>query len=374
MMDILFTRLLLWKKKAVSMLFWLLLPVVGTSLFITTVSTIEEDSKVPIGIISEDNTELASELINSVEASELVRVSKYSVEQALYELEKHELDSVFVIHDGFEKAILSGKRNNLISSYRTELSFAYSPVKELIVSLVQEESGRAKVANFILNMNEEYKGEDNWTWEEVNEKSKEIQVDENLLNTSFSYSNTNEPVDNPSLLSWDTWGIWAILSLLSALFLSDWIIREKSLAVTNRFSFIKMTRFSYYFKNIVCYFLLFFLFDLISITVFTIYLNEAFSISFLFVIVTFRVMLCLLTFSLAQCFRKTGVFYGFSILITLILAVISGTIIPILPQSNMIELLNPLQAFLKGDLTILWNITGIITITMVLIRKETSNA
>ena len=111
------------------MLFWLLLPAIGTSLFITTVTTIEEDSWVPIGIVLGDESELATKLIDSIEASKLVRVSKYSEEEGLYDLEKHEIDSIFVIHDGFEQAILSGKRNNLISSYRTELSFAYSPVK-----------------------------------------------------------------------------------------------------------------------------------------------------------------------------------------------------------------------------------------------------
>src|SRR5690606_38055490 len=125
---------------------------------------------------------------------------------------------------------------------------------------------------------EEYNGKESWTWDEITDKSKEIQIDENLLNTSFSYSNTNEPVESPSLLSWDTWGVWAIFSLLSALFLMDWAIREKSLAVTTRFSFIKTTQFSYYLNNILCYLLLFLLFDLINVVVFTIFLNEPLSI------------------------------------------------------------------------------------------------
>jgi ABC-2 type transport system permease protein len=375
MNNILFTRGLLWKKNVPTMLFWLLFPVVGTCLFITTASTIEEDSRVPIGIVLEDKSELATELIESIEASRLVEVYLYSEQQALYKLEKHELDSVFVIHEGFEKAILSNKRNKLISSYQTELSFAYSPVKEMIVSLVQEESGRAKAAHFILHMNEEYGNSESFTWNEINEKSKQVQLDENLLNTSFSYSNTNDIVENPSLLSWNTWGIWAIFTLLSTLFLMDWVIREKSMAVTTRFTFIKMTRFNYYLRIILLYFMLFFLFDLISIAVFTIYLKEDFSIGFLFVILTFRIMLCLLAFCLAQCFKKSSSFYGFSIMLTLILAVISGAIIPVSPpQNNLMELINPLQAFLNGKLTVLWSIIGFITVALILLRKEKSNA
>lgn len=148
MTDILFTRLLLWKKKVISMLFWFLLPILGTYLFITIANTIQEDSRVPIGIVMEDDSDLGHHVLESITESELVQVHETTKKEALYQLEKHELDSVFIIHEGFEQAVNSGMRNKILSSYRTELSIAYSPIKEMIVSLVQEQTGRAKATEF----------------------------------------------------------------------------------------------------------------------------------------------------------------------------------------------------------------------------------
>ncbi|WP_047985047.1 ABC transporter permease [Ornithinibacillus californiensis] len=377
MMDILYTRLLLWKKKSISMLVWLLLPIVGTILFITSANAIQEDSKVPVGIVLEEETALANELVDSIIASELVFLHVLSNDRALYELEKHELDSVFIIHEGFEDAVLSGKRNNIISSYRTELSFAYSPIKEMIVSLVQEETGRAKAANYILAMYERYGGTDPWTWDEITEQSKQKQIDENLLNTAFAYSSGKQADDNPSLLSWNAWGIWAILSLLSTLFLSDWIIREKNLAVSTRYTFIKKSLFSYYSQVIILYVLLIFLFDLLAVAAFTIFLDETISLSFVFVILSFRIMLCMLSISIANLFQRISSYYGISIIIVLLLAIISGIVIPIsgfIPQHSLMNFINPLHAFISGNMTIMWNEIGLVSITLALLRKEISNA
>ncbi len=376
-MDILYTRLLLWKKKSISMLVWLLLPIVGTILFITSANAIQEDSKVPVGIVLEEETALANELVDSIIASELVFLHVLSNDRALYELEKHELDSVFIIHEGFEDAVLSGKRNNIISSYRTELSFAYSPIKEMIVSLVQEETGRAKAANYILAMYERYGGTDPWTWDEITEQSKQKQIDENLLNTAFAYSSGKQADDNPSLLSWNAWGIWAILSLLSTLFLSDWIIREKNLAVSTRYTFIKKSLFSYYSQVIILYVLLIFLFDLLAVAAFTIFLDETISLSFVFVILSFRIMLCMLSISIANLFQRISSYYGISIIIVLLLAIISGIVIPIsgfIPQHSLMNFINPLHAFISGNMTIMWNEIGLVSITLALLRKEISNA
>ncbi|WP_010099087.1 ABC transporter permease [Ornithinibacillus scapharcae] len=376
MKDILFTRLLLWKKKRYSMLFWLILPAVGTYLFITTVSTIQDDSKIPIGVVIEDDSILADQLLKSIQNSPLVHAMTLSEEIAISELEKHELDSVFVIHEGYEKAILDGKRNDVISSYRTDLSLAYSPVKEMIVSLVQEESGRSKAAHFIQNMAAKYGSETTWSWDEINKKSKEVQVDENLLNTAFTYSEIELVSEEPSIFTWSTWEIWAILSLLSTLFLTDWVIRERQMSVAIRYSFFKFSQMNLYVKLLLLYLVLFLLFDLLSIGIFVIFMNETISISFLFELVSFRIMLCLLSFSIAQCFRKVGSYYSFTFMLTLILGIISGAVIPIqgiVPEQGIVTLLNPIHAFINGEITILWNVISIVLVILYLVRKETTN-
>lgn len=377
MNDILFTRLLLWKKKVMSMLFWLLLPILGTYLFITIANTIQEDSKVPIGIVVEDESELANDLLKSITESELVQVYETTEIEALYQLEKHELDSVFIIHKGYEQAVNSGMRNKILSSYRTELSIAYSPIKEMIVSLVQEETGRAKAANFIIQMNEQFNGTEPWTLEEILKKTIQVQLDENLLNTTFTYYGTTNSEVEPSLISWNTWTIWAIFSLLSSLFLFDWVIKEKSLAVSARYTFINMSKWSYYFKLIILYFLMFLLFDLMALAVFTVGLGETISLHFIFVLISFRFMLCLLSFSIASFFRKTARYYGISLLMAIVLAILTGAIIPVhqfIPEIPFADVINPLHAFISGNPTILWSSISFMLVLISLLRKDVTNA
>lgn len=377
MIDILKTRLLLWKKKLLTMLFWLLLPVLGTYLFISIVNTIQDDSKVPIGIVVEDDSALANNLLQSISNSNLVQVYESNEKEALYKLEKHEVDSVFIIHDEFEVNIKSGLRKNIISSYYTELSFAYTPVKEMIVSLVQEESGRAKATNFILQMNEEYNGSDPWSWEEIQNKVRQVQLNENLLNTAFTYTGTSNSEEQPSLISWNTWTIWAILSLLSSLFLFDWVIKERALTVSARFSFMKVSKWSYYLKLIILYFFIFFLFDLIAIALFTLRLDQSISLRFIFILISFRLMLCMLSFGLASFFRKAFTYYWVSILLVIVLAFLTGAIIPIhqiIPEIPYVNYFNPLQDFINENLTILWGIISFLFLILTLIRKEVTNA
>lgn len=359
------------------MLFWLILPIIGTYLFITTATTIQDDSKIPIGIVTEDDSFLAAQLVKSIQDSPLVHATAFSEEIAINKLEKHELDSVFIIHDGYEDAILDGKRNEVISSFRTELSLAYSPVKEMIVSLVQEESGRSKATHFIQNMSEEYGSTTTWSWDEINEKSKQVQLDENLLNTAFTYSDMDVATEDTSIFSWSTWGLWGILTFLSTLFLSDWVIRERQMSVSIRFSFIKFSRMNLYIKILFLYMLLFFMFDLMALSIFTIFMEETISISFILALVSYRFMVCLLSFVIANCFRKIAPYYGFSFMFTLILAIISGAIIPIqgiVPEQGMVPVLNPLHAFMNGEMTILWTVISLILVIWILVRKETSHA
>lgn len=377
MTDILFTRLLLWKKKVISMLFWFLLPILGTYLFITIANTIQEDSRVPIGIVMEDDSDLGHHVLESITESELVQVHETTKKEALYQLEKHELDSVFIIHEGFEQAVNSGMRNKILSSYRTELSIAYSPIKEMIVSLVQEQTGRAKAANFILEMNEQYNGTEPWTLEEIQQKTIQVQIDENLLNTAFTYYGTTNDNVEPTLISWNTWTIWAIFSLLSSLFLFDWVIKEKSLAVSARYTFIHMSKWSYYFKLIILYFLIFLLFDFMALAVFTVLLDEAISLHFIFVLISFRFMLCMLSFSIASFFRKTARYYGISLLMVIVLAILTGAIIPVhqfIPEVPFADVLNPLHAFISGNPTILWSSFSFILVLISLFRKDVTNA
>src|SRR5699024_11676472 len=134
-------------------------------------SYIKQDTKVTIGHEMEEETNQAMNLYQSIEESPLLRVEELNKTDALQKLEKHEIDSVFIIRDGYEDAIKSGKRNQLIQGYHSDLSFAYNPVKEMIASLVQQETGRSKAAYFIMDLSKEHSSNLSWTWDEIGRAS-----------------------------------------------------------------------------------------------------------------------------------------------------------------------------------------------------------
>src|SRR5690625_7428868 len=139
------TRLILWKKQWSSLLFWLLFPVIVTWLLIVQFATIQADTKVPVGIVLEEETLLIQDLYDSLKDTPHIRPVILSEREALNQLEKHELDSVFIISKNYEEKIQKGSRNQLIISYKSDLSFAYTTLRETVISYIQEDYSSTKV-------------------------------------------------------------------------------------------------------------------------------------------------------------------------------------------------------------------------------------
>src|SRR5690625_7077636 len=102
MKDILQTRLIHWKKQWLHLLFWFIFPIITTILIITATNAIQDETKVPVGIVLGENTQLAENLFESIKENPLIRVYELNESEAIDQLNKHELDSVFVIKKGYE--------------------------------------------------------------------------------------------------------------------------------------------------------------------------------------------------------------------------------------------------------------------------------
>src|SRR5699024_9526077 len=163
----------------------------------------QEDTKVPVGIVLEEKSDSAIKLLDSMKKTPLIRVYETTKKDTLHKLKKHDLDSVFIIQDGNEEQIRQDSRNRLITSYQSDLSFAYSTVKEMVVSYVQQETGRSKAAHIVMELSEQYNSKKQWTWEEITDKSKIVQEEENLLNTDFSFSGTEKKVADNDFTIWN---------------------------------------------------------------------------------------------------------------------------------------------------------------------------
>ncbi|MFB4166669.1 ABC transporter permease [Virgibacillus sp. JSM 102003] len=372
MNSILVTRFMHWKKQFTSLVFWLLFPLIATTGILTVTDVLQEDSKVPVGIVLEEETKASNELVQEIKTIPFAKIKELSEEVALYQLRKHELDSVFIIHNGFEEKILENSRNQLITSYQSDLSFAYSPVKEIVLSYVQQETGRSKAAFVVKELEQQYKENKGWTFEEIVAKSNEIEQDENLLNTAFSFN------DSPVKTSEDTalftvWGLWSICSMLSTLLLFDWVIKEKQSNTRIRFAFTRWTIKSYMLQNIILYSVLFFIVDLL--TVITLYLAFGEWINFLNLVI-YRILISLAAFLLAHLFKTAFLYYSMSFGITLFVTISSGAVLPsgVVSNWSWFNLFNPISPLLNGEFVSLWSLMVILLTIVWIVRKEKYNA
>ncbi|RDW16296.1 ABC transporter permease [Oceanobacillus arenosus] len=375
MMAILYTRLIHWKKQIISLLFWLLLPILATLAIVYGTSLIQQDSKIPVGIVTGDDSEIANALYESIRATQLIRVIDVTEAEARRLVESHELDSAFVIGEGYGQDVENGRRNRLITSYLSNLSFAYAPVSQMIISLVQQDTGHSKAAHTVINLSNHTT--EQWTWDEIVAKTIEIQQEEDLLRTTFTFANTVGMENENTVSLWNTWGLWALFSILSTLLLFDWGVKEKRAEILPRFAFIRYTYQHYLLLNVCLYTLLFFIFDLIAVVVFHTFLSESISLSLIGAILAFRMLINMGAFIFTCLFQNVYLYYSTAFLLALITAVISGAIIPIDGVTNRfpwVALFNPVQPFLEMEFISPWHIVCFVIIAIWYVKGGKSNA
>lgn len=355
MRQILSTRFIHWKKQGFSLTFWLFFPLLATIGIVMITNTLQEDAKVPVGLVINEETEATSQLLQEIKSTPFVRVKQLSEDDALYNLKKHDLDSVFVIHEGFADKIRKDNRSMLITGYQSDSSFAYAPVKEMILSYVQQETGRSKAVYTVKDLEQQYNGNNGWTYNEIVARSKEIQDDENLLETAFSFNDS--PIDNTEKIHvFSVWGLWAIFSFLATLLLFDWVIKERHSKAIMRLTFTQFTLKTYLLYNLIIYTILLFAVDLLTISLFYLFFGEWISIINLII---YRILINLGAFLLAHLFKKQFLYYTISFGLTLFLTVSSGAVLPtgIFTDLSWFDFFNPLLPLLKGKFITLWSMS-----------------
>ncbi|KAB8137481.1 ABC transporter permease [Gracilibacillus oryzae] len=369
MRDIIAARFLLLKKNAVSLIIWLLAPLLITILFLSTVHTVQDDFRVPVGVVLEEETPSTNELYEAMEQSSFVTVSLLSEREAIRQVQQHELDSAFVIKEGYEEQIQEGNRRDLLESYYSDRSFAYNSVKEMIVSIIQQETGRIKAANTVIALERELNGTSNWTEQEIIAKSRQIQAEEDLLNNEFRYMG-EAPADESGLIEWNPWMIWAFAAMLFTIFLFDWVIKEQNASVNIRIPFTKVKFSVYMLINLAFYIILLVLVDLITYACFYLLYEEEVS---LLTLLSYRMMTCILAFLIVTIVRKAYLSYILAITLTITLVILSGALLPLgalTINSSWIHLINPVSRFLSGEWTIEWLIICIIGMGIWYVREE----
>ncbi|MEG0471877.1 MAG: ABC transporter permease [Solibacillus sp.] len=369
MKEILFTRMLLMKRQALSIIIWLVMPLVLTTVLVQWMNDVAQDGQIPIAIVDEDNSELSEAFINELQQIDVLNIQLMSKQKALYALEKNELDSVFIVKHHFEKQLRNNKRHQLIEAYSTNRSYFYFAVKENISSLAQRKATQAKAAYEVKKLLNKYDSDIQWSFDEIVAAGQQREERYELLTVDFSfYQKSSTPTEKVVLLG--SWGIWAFFALISTFYLFDWIIKEANHPVVVRWLQTKISYTTYFFSSVG-----FYLFFMLGIDFLTYQLLETqFVWSEFLAIVVFRLICIALALFCAVYMKHILSYYFITPIIALLLAFLGGAFIPIeqlVGKWPLLSEMSPIYALLQWDVSLIWS-SFIVLVCMYMYRKEAS--
>lgn len=361
------TRLIRLKKEWKSVLFWFVFPFIMTVIVMKTIGAVQENASIPIGVVLEEETELATELIENLEQTPNIQLQHLSLSTALYKLEKYELDSVVVIKKGFEDKLKIGYRNQVIKMYSTDRSIAAFTTVETVSSYVQDQASRYKAVGEVQKLYTQNNVKEVVDVKEIIEKSKKRLEEKDLITPMFRFSSESNVRSSEQGLLLNVWGVWALFSMLATFFIFDWIIKENTKAIAVRWLYTTVTFRWYSLWNLFLYTLIIVVVNVLSVLLLTIVLEVMIGAKLLFVIFIFSVTMSMVSFVIALRFTKPFFYYVTSILLSLLLAVLGGVFVPIDGLTRHfvgMQYLSPVQALLLEKPNWLW-LVGIAVILYV---------
>lgn len=328
MIQIIQTRLILMKKQLLSHLFWLLFPFLATAFVVMQIATVEEDYQIPVGVVAEDDSTLVNELLKDLEETPHIQPIYVNERDGLRQVEMHELDSLFIVRKQYTNDIERGNRNKLITSYHTDLSFAYVPVRETLLSYVQQDFIRNETAKRIEQLRKEYQIQEEWPKAELIERSKKIEREQHLIDVELSFGkNRSEQKETHTFIS--PLLVWALFSFFGTAMLLDWLIKEKHPAIMKRLPFSNVLPERYYFGNFLLYTIVFMLVDGATLVLCNNYFDEQLTTSLFINVVMYRLTMNSILYVVSRLIQTTYVYYIVAFFMTLCLLLFSGMIVPI---------------------------------------------
>lgn len=372
MIQLVQTRLILMKKQRLSHLFWVLFPLLATAFVITQMANVEKDYQIPVGIVVEDDSTLVNELLADLENTPHIEPVYIHKREGLRQVEMHELDSLFIVRKQYTDDIERGKRNKLITSYYTDLSFAYVPVRETLLSYVQQDFIRNETVKRIEQLRNEYHIQEEWDKVALIERSKEIEREQHLIDVTLSFGSKQSvpsevtPFVSPLLM-------WALFSFFGTAMLFDWLIKENHPAITKRLPFSNVLPELYFFSNALLYTVALLFFDFATILLGAIVFDEKVTISLLLNVFSFRLTINCLLYVIGRVIHSTYVYYIVTFMTTLCFLLLSDIIIsidPVIDRFPFITYVHPLLTLKEQQYVNALFILSVITLLLLHRRKR----
>src|SRR5690606_25932516 len=88
-------------------------------------------------------------ILKRMKGEERIQIIPAQIEEAEKMLLKHEVDSVFIIKDGFQKQLFEGKEDSIVDILLTDASVAYGIVREAIAAEILRLSSNIQAADWV---------------------------------------------------------------------------------------------------------------------------------------------------------------------------------------------------------------------------------
>lgn len=354
-------RLIWLKHEWPAFIFWLLSPFIGTYLLVLLQQTLVSELTVPVGIVVEDSSERATQLVEQLQESDYIELHILSRSEALNQLEQHQLDSVFIIKRNYEEHLNEGKKR-LIEGYASNQSFAYFAVEELVTSLVQEQATRAKLVYEVETLLQDSNQMDLFVPEDIWQKSFDKQHDKDLIDLQV-HTFEHGTVQEAQTVLVSPIAIWSSLTLLSTWFLFDWIIKERRQVLRVRWQVARETFAHYVMKQFLLFTGIFYLMDVLFFSL-LLNMNEPSFYGHLFI---YRLIINGIACFVAHLFTSLHLYYCTGLISVVFTMIFSGSIIPLdglLAKFPWIQSMLPSYAFLNQQTP--WAMLVIMTCLLIL--------
>lgn len=279
MTDMIKSRWILFKRHRLKLIFWLFIPLFVTLGVVYLASNVSEDFRVPVAVVDEANAEETDRIIKGLEESNYIRIDRFESSEkddALRVLEQYQYDSVLVFGEDFEDKIKAGERRNMVETYYTDRSFAYSAVKELLASLIQESLNSHRITEQIQDLEMELFNETTIESETILQTKNQIDTDTNLVSQNFTFKGEETMEQRDSTI--DPWLVWAYVSLLTTVFIFDFVTRETKSDAQQRFVFLNYSFKAFMMTSFLAMLLVMYVIDLVTLLIIKAMFDQSISI------------------------------------------------------------------------------------------------
>ncbi|CEA01392.1 ABC-2 family transporter protein [Metalysinibacillus saudimassiliensis] len=315
------------KKQWPRLMLALLLPILLTYMVLALLPKAE--LRIPVGLVMEEQTALANMLVTTLQESPVLSIQLVTKKQALQQVETHEVDSVFIINDGFEATILANERRTIVEGYRSNMSLMYEVASELVSSRTLQLIGQYHTVATIQQMTKH--APDATT---IIAGSNAYFKEHPILSTAIHYTDASAPVapdeHRHALI------IWALFTSLATFMQSEWLRKELTPTLKLRLPFSKLSVTRYILTLALSYTLFFLLVDGIALLLFA-----TFSAKTVLALIAFRLTLVTIGYTFALLSKSALGLYQLSLLGMSLLFFTSGLLLAV-PDS--VRYLHPLVA------------------------------